>query len=140
VLLALAGVVSWSVLDTRELLRRRPVLDGCVSDALSALAQDLQIYAEKHDGHFCEPGRVSDMLYQPDHTNFLYCLPSKDPFKWNPDLSRIQLGSSAKRFLAWCPPGAHGRYVGVLTVLQGKVDSEVITVDELRRVQAPVSP
>lgn len=110
-----------------------------MSDALSPLAQDIEIYGQKHGGHFCEPARVAEMLYRPEDTNYLYCMSSKQPFIWNPDLSRIPLDSATKRVLAWCPPGAHGLYVGVITVLQRKVECDLTTVGELAKMTNSMS-
>ena len=136
------AAVFWmkSAEDSPEGKQRSFVLDGCVSDALSPLAQALQIYSEKHGGHFCEPARVAEMLYAPEDTNYLYCMSSKQPFIWNPDLSHIPLASATKRPLAWCPPGAHGRYLGVMTVFQGKIDCDLTTVDELTKMTNSMPP
>ena len=133
-LITLAALTRLAILEFREWQDRSQVVTGCSSDALSPIGLDFQIYAEKHSGHFCDPSRVTEMLYQEDHTNFLYCLKSKQQFIWNPKLAQIPLDSPTKRMLAWCPPGSHGRYVGVITVLQRRVTSELMTVEELHKM------
>jgi hypothetical protein len=141
-LVCLVAAVLWMkvIEESPDGQQRRFVLDGCVSDALSPLAQAVEIYGQKHRGHFCEPARVAEMLYRPEDTNYLYCMSSKQPFIWNPDLSRIPLDSATKRVLAWCPPGAHGRYVGVIRVLQGKVECDLTTVGGLAKMTNSMSP
>lgn len=140
VVTTLGCLTVWGAIVLRDMLQQQSVLVGCHSDKLRNLRTEFQRYAEAHGGHFPEPSRFVDALGDTGDTNLFYCVRTHQQFVWSSQLALIPLDSPSRRLLASCSPGSHGRYVGVLTVYQQKVEAEIITIDELQRLRDSESP
>jgi hypothetical protein len=109
---------------------------NCQSDNLSTVAKHLREYAEEHNGFLPV---ASDLLTvaQGEHESYLWCNKAGLPYQWNLQLAGAEVAGPGERAVAWCPPGGHGRYVGVITVSGGEFHVEGVTLSHLREMVGP---
>lgn len=108
---------------------------NCQSDNLSTVAKHLQDYAEGHDGRL-PPAAELVAVARGEHESYLWCRRVGLPYQWDLRAAGLPVAALGRRAVAWCPPGGHGRYVGVVMADGGELRVVGVTVTELRRLVA----
>jgi hypothetical protein len=128
VTISIMAVAGWWVWDQ---LRQMGLSVGCRSDSLSTVAHHLREYAEQHEGRLPPPAETLAVAGG-EHGHYLFCQEMELPYQWNLQVLGAQLDEPERRPLAWCPPGGHGRWVGVILIGEGDLHVEQMTIAELR--------
>lgn len=110
--------------------QRQRLFANCYSDKLYPLAELLEQFNRDH-GQFPDRETFFSSRFEEPGSSLGKCTGSNQPFVWNPRISEIRAESMRKVPLVWCPPGSHGKYVGVVVLAGGKVEAEIMTTAEL---------
>ena len=112
---------------------RMEIFSNCQSDSLSTIAYHLREYAESHEGRL-PPAAELLTVAKGQRDSPLWCLRGGLPYQWNLRLAGARTDGAVRRAVAWCPPGRHGRYVGVILVGDGEPRASVLTISELQEL------
>ena len=114
---------------------RQQLFANCYSDKLHPIAGRLEQFSRDHKRF---PGRTAffSSLSEESSDWLGTCSGSNQPFVWNPGISEIPVGSTRKELLLWCPPGSHGRHVGVVVLSGGAIKPEIMTRTGLNELLA----
>lgn len=115
---------------------------NCASDRLIMLAPTAEAAAKENGGRFPDSATIIARLRQEERAWYTTCTGANAPFVWNPRLQELTLTMPERVPIAWCPPGSHGRHVGVILLHDGHVDHAMTTQEGLNQVlhAQPASP
>ena len=134
-LIAGLGVFAAIAYFAYQFYERTGLFLNCYSDKLHPIAARLEQFSRDHQ-------RITDRTaffssFSEKSSDWLgTCSGSNQPFVWNPEISEIPATSAGEVPLLWCPPGSHGRYVGVVVLSGGAIKPEIMTRTEFKDLLA----
>jgi hypothetical protein len=123
-----AGYFAYAAWDFHS---KQSVRGSCHSECLSHLGMHLRHYASEHDNQLPPADQLLSVA-SGELGHILGCEHAKLPYQWDFRLAGKRLDEIDGRALAWCPPGGHGNYVGVIVAEEGKLRTRVLTIAELQ--------
>ncbi len=127
---ALGGYAAYG--RWRDFSDRHGLFVNCYSDRLNHIGFALEDAASERGGMLADKGNVVAKLDpQESRTFYTTCSGSGQPFEWSDAVDQLDVRTAGRTALVWCPPGSHGKHVGVVVVEKGKVETLMLTLPEL---------